>query len=439
MSRQQAAGEKASSPQELFAEAVALHQQGRFQEAEGCYRQVLEALPGHPKILGNLAALYQQAGRLAEAAKCCGEALAEAPDDALLHLNLGAIREEEGDIRAAEACYRRAMELAPGDPKALNNMGKILQRQGRGEEGEKYVRWALQLAPDYPLALNNLGVICSGQGRHDEALACFKRALELEPQSVNALYNIAGVHNCLNQRQEAVGRLQQLLEIRPDHAPARHMLAALSGETTDSAPRDYVVETFDAYAERFDRHLTEQLGYAVPTLLREMVQAALGEGASLERMLDLGCGTGLAGEAFQAVAGELHGIDISPGMLAKAAAKELYGRLECADLVSWLARCEGRYDLIVAADVFVYIGRLDEVFAGLERCAAPGAVFALSIEHCETGADYILRPSGRYAHSPAYIERLAGGYGWSLVERRHQGTRREQGKWIQGDLFLLRR
>ncbi len=427
------------SPQELFAEAVTLHQQGRLAEAEGRYRQVLEVLPGHPKILGNLAALYQQAGRLAEAVRCCGEALAETPDDALLHLNLGAIREEEGDIRAAEACYRRAMELAPGDPKALNNMGKVLQRQGRGEEGEKYVRWALQLAPDYPLALNNLGVICSGQGRHDEALACLSRALELEPQSVNALYNIAGVHNCLNQQEDAVARLRQLLEIRQDHAPARHMLAALSGQTTDIAPRDYVVETFDAYAERFDRHLTKQLGYAVPTMLREMVAAALGEGARLARMLDLGCGTGLAGEAFQSIAGVLHGIDISAGMLAKAAAKDIYDRLECADIASWLECCEERYDLIVAADVFVYIGRLDQVFAGLDRCSAAGAVFALSIEHCETGADYILRPSGRYAHLPAYIERLAGRHGWSVAERRQQGTRREQGQWIEGDLFLLRR
>jgi predicted TPR repeat methyltransferase len=439
MSRQQAEGEQGASPQELFAEAVALHQQGRLQEAEGRYLQVLEVFPGHPKILGNLAALYQQCGRLAEAAECCRVALVEAPGDALLHLNLGAIREEEGDIPAAEACYRRAMELDPGDPKALSNMGKILQRQGRGEEGEKYVRWALQLAPDYPLALNNLGVICSGQGRYEEALACFRRALELEPQSVNALYNIAGVHNCLDQREEAVIRLRQLLEVRPDHAPARHMLAALSGQTTDIAPRDYVVETFDSYAERFDRHLTGQLGYAVPTVLREMVSAALGEGERLERMIDLGCGTGLAGEAFRGIAGELHGIDISAGMLAKAAAKHIYERLECADIVSWLECCNGCYDLIVAADVFVYIGRLDQVFAALERCAAPGALFALSIEHCDTGADYILRPSGRFAHSPAYIERLAGGHGWSVAERRHQGTRREQGKWIEGDLFLLRR
>lgn len=439
MSRQQAEGGQEISPQERFAEAVALHQQGRLPEAEERYQQVLRFFPGHPKILGNLAALYQQAGRLSEAAACCSEALAETPNDALLHLNLGAIREEQGEIAAAESSYRRAMELEPGNAKALNNMGKVLQRQGRGAEGEKYLRWALQLAPDYPLALNNLGVICSGQGRHDEALACFLRALELEPQSINALYNAAGACNCLNQRDEAASHLRQLLELRPDHAPARHMLAALSGETTETAPRSYVEETFDAYAERFDRHLTEHLHYAVPTVLQEMVSAALGDGQRVGMAIDLGCGTGLAGEAFRPLAGQLHGIDISAGMLAKAAAKGIYDRLEREDLGHWLGNCGQKYDLFVAADVFVYVGRLDGVFAALGRCAAAGAFFAFSVENCGEEREYLLRPSGRYAHSPAYIERLAGAHGWSVVERRHQGTRREQGEWIEGDLFLLRR
>ena len=432
-------GKVASSPGDVFAEAVGLHQQGHFPEAEALYLQVLQFLPGHPKILGNLSALYQQAGRLSEAAACCSKALAETPNDALLHLNLGAIREEQGDIPAAETCYRRAMELEPGNAKALNNMGKILQRQGRSAEGEKYIRWALQLAPDYPLALNNLGVICSAQGRHDEALVCFLRALELEPQSINALYNAAGVHNCLNQRDEAIVYLRQLLELRPDHAPARHMLAALSGETTEMAPRAYVEETFDAYAERFDRHLTEQLRYAVPKVLQEMVSSALGNGQRVGMTIDLGCGTGLAGEAFRPLTGQLHGIDISAGMLAKATAKNIYDRLEREDLAQWLDNCRQPYDLIVAADVFVYVGRLESVFAALERFAAPGAFFAFSVEHCDEGQDYLLRPSGRYAHSPAYIERLAGKHDWSIVERRHQGTRREQGQWIEGDLFLLRR
>ena len=428
-----------AGPQEFFAAAVALHQQGRLHEAEAGYVRVLQVLPGHPKILGNLAALYQQLGRLEEAAACCREALAETPDDPLLHLNLGAIHEEEGDPAAAEACYRRTLELEPDDARALNNLGKVLQQQGRGAEGERCLRRALELLPDYPLALNNLGVVCGGQGRHDEALACFRRALELEPESINALYNIAGVYNCLNRRDEAIAHLRRLLALQPDHAPAGHMLAALSGETTEAAPREYVEETFDAYAGRFDRHLTEQLQYTVPQALQEIVASVVGEGGRIERMLDLGCGTGLAGEAFRPMVRQLHGIDISAGMLARAGAKNLYDLLEQEDLAVWLEHCRQRYDLIIATDVFVYIGQLDPIFAALDRCTAPGALLGFSIERCDEGQNYLLRPSGRYAQSPAYIERLAAEHGWTILTHRSHGIRREEGEWIAGDLYLLRR
>jgi len=428
-----------ADPGELFAEAVALHRQGRLQEAETGYVRVLQLLPGHPKILGNLAALYQQLGRLQEAASCCRQALAETPDDALLHLNLGAIHEEEGAPAAAEACYRRALELEPRDARALNNLGKVLQQQGRGEEGEHCLRRALELVPDYPLALNNLGVICGGQGRHDEALDCFRRALELEPDSINALYNLAGVYNCLDRRDEAIAELRRLLALQSDHAPARHMLAALSGETTAAAPRDYVEETFDAYAGRFDRHLTERLQYTVPKVLQGMVAAVVGDGQAVERMLDLGCGTGLAGEAFRPLVRQLHGIDISAGMLAQAEAKKLYDMLEREDIAVWLESCNQSYDLVIATDVFVYIGCLDRIFAALGRCVAPGALLGFSIERCDEGRDYRLRPSGRYAQSPGYIERLAAEHGWTILEHRRHGIRREEGEWIDGDLFLLRR
>ncbi len=321
----------------------------------------------------------------------------------------------------------------------MNNLGKVLQQQGRGAEGERCLRRALELVPDYPLALNNLGVVCGGQGRHDEALTCFRRALELEPESINAIYNIAGVYNCLNRREEAIAHLRRLLALQPDHAPAGHMLAALSGETTEAAPRDYVEETFDAYAGRFDRHLTGQLQYTVPQALQEIVASVVGEGGQLERMLDLGCGTGLAGEAFRPMARQLHGIDISAGMLAQAGAKNLYDLLEQEDIVVWLERCRRRYDLIIATDVFVYIGRLDPIFAALDRCAAPGALLGFSIERCDEGQDYLLRPSGRYAQSPAYVERLAAEHGWTILTHRSHGIRREEGEWIAGDLYLLRR
>ena len=44
-------------------------------------------------------------------------------------------------------------------------------------------------------------------------------------------------------------------------------------------------------------------------------------------MLDLGCGTGLGGAAFRPFVDRLVGVDLSPAMIAQAAAKGLYDRL----------------------------------------------------------------------------------------------------------------
>jgi predicted TPR repeat methyltransferase len=427
-----------ADPQALFAEAVQLHQQKHHDEAEGRYIQLLQLLPDHPRVLANLALLYRELRRFEEAVRCCRQALRETPDDPMLHLNLGAVYEEQGDIPAAVASLRRALDLEPDNPRVLNNLGKVLHRQGEAAEAEKCLRRALHLAPEYPLALNNLGVILSEAGNIGDAADCFSRALRLEPDNVGTLYNLAGIHNCRGEVDHAVPLLEKILALEPGHSLAGHMLAALAGETTETAPRAYVEATFDAYAGRFDRHLTEKLGYTVPKVLREMVGELIPQGQVFSSTLDLGCGTGLAGEAFRTLSRRLEGIDVSANMLARAAEKGVYDLLKREEAETFLAGCHGTYDLVVATDVFVYIGRLEPIFAGLARCAAPGAMLAFSVERCAGEEEYCLRPSGRYAQSRSYIDRLAGEYGWEVLGHRQHGIRREEGQWIDGDLFVLR-
>jgi len=426
-------------PQALFAEAVELHQQKSYQGAEDRYRQVLQQLPGHPRVLANLALLYRELRRFSEAIDCCRQALREDPDDPLLHLNLGAVYEEQGDLPGALASLRQALVLEPDNARVLNNLGKVLHRQGELLEGENSIRKALQFAPEYPLALNNLGVILSEQGNLEEAEECFRRSLLLQPEDSGTLYNLAGVYNCQGRSELALPLLEKILVLEPAHTLAGHMLAALSGKNTETAPRAYIEATFDTYAGRFDRHLTEKLGYTVPKVLREMVGELVQPSKMFSSTLDLGCGTGLAGEAFRSISLQLEGVDVSANMLAKATAKGIYDRLERDEVETFLVASLGSYDLIIATDVFVYIGRLEPVFAGLKGCAAPDAMLAFSVERCGEGSDFCLRPSGRYAQSPGYIERLAGDYGWQVLAHRQHGIRREEGRWIDGDLFILRR
>src|SRR5205823_1798095 len=118
-------------------------------------------------------------------------------------------------------------------------------------------------------------------------------------------------------------------------------------------PPSTMVALFDGYAEKFDEHLTGQLRYRCPELLHEAV-ARLNPGAGLN-VLDLGCGTGLCGPLFRPLAATLTGVDLSPGMIDKARRRGVYDRLDLEDLVTALRRAPGAVDLLLAADVLVYV------------------------------------------------------------------------------------
>lgn len=432
-------GGSAGAPdlQTLFMEAVQLHQSNQLARAEEKYLLILQALPGNGNVLGNLGLLYRDQKHYRKAEQCYRQALGHDPDDPSLHLNLGAVYEAGGELDQAVSCFRRALELQPANPKALNNLGKVLCLQGLLAEAETAVQKALRLEPHYPLALNNLGVIYNKQGKNEAAIDCLKKSLALQPADVNTLYNLAGAYSSEENNPQAAECLQQLLALDPTHAAARHMLAACSGATTETAPPQYVENTFDLYAANFDSHLEGKLQYTVPTALGTVLRETSASGRRFARAIDLGCGTGLSGQPFRDLADSLIGIDLSANMLAKAKEKNIYDRLIRQDITAFLQDCREQFDLFIATDVFIYVGKLERIFAAVSRSAAPGAYFVFSIERAGEEEDYRLRGSGRYAHSPGYIKLLADQHAFSLEVCRDHGIRKEKQQWIAGNLFVL--
>jgi len=114
----------------------------------------------------------------------------------------------------------------------------------------------------------------------------------------------------------------------------------------------------------------------------------------------------------------------------------MYDRLEVAEIVTFLEQNQEPFDLIVAADVLIYVGDLDRIFASLVSGLARKGRVIFSTEHI-SGQGYHLCQSGRYAHTFSYIEKMAARHGFRIFSTQSANIRKEKGKWIAGDLYLL--
>jgi Predicted methyltransferase (contains TPR repeat) len=218
-----------------------------------------------------------------------------------------------------------------------------------------------------------------------------------------------------------------------------YFLAALSGRNVPAqAPAGYVRRFFDEYAPSFDEHLVATLGYRAPELLAAQI-AALGQ-RRFASTLDVGCGTGLCGPLLRPISDRLAGIDLSQRMLDRAATRGVYDLLLRDEIVSHLRGSGERHDLLVAADVFIYIGALGPVFEGAARVLLPDGLFAFTAEATAAESDdVVLLANLRYAHSERHLRELAAQQGLAVASLVRAPLRRERERDVEGLCVVLRR
>lgn len=295
------------------------------------------------------------------------------------------------------------LPLSSGDPLADRRLewARGLLERGDARGAADLLRETVTQHPEFLAGQFMLGEACELAGETSDAKAAFHAAAVLDPA---------------------------------DRLGARLRLARLQGSTARMSP-DYVRNLFDQYAPHFDRELTKALCYCGPQLLRNAIER-VAPGREFERVLDLGCGTGLMGEAIRDCAGELTGVDLSPAMIGAARRKNIYARLEAADILEFLSRETGPYDLVLAADVFVYIGDLAPVLHAIARVAAGPVAFTIETH---AGKDFVLLPTLRYAHSEQHLHNAAAESGLEILLLEKVSTRTEKSLPVAGLLAVLSR
>jgi len=415
-----------------------LHSLGRHDEAIRAYDRALQLRPDTPEVLNHRAHALFTLGRPQEAVHDIERALQLAPNFAEAHFQFGLLLQHEKRYADALQCYRRTVQLKPDHAQALIRLAFVVSRlKGSTQESVAALDRALTVTPDDAEALSARGGLLTTLRLLNEALADYDRALELAPGNAK-IHSDRG--ECLllkKEPKEAALSFRKALELGGDKVALGYVLASLGeGDLPTTAPRDYVVTLFDWYAESFDNHLQGRLNYRTPELICEQI-GRLRPGGSLD-ILDLGCGTGLCGPLLKPLAKRMVGVDLSPKMLDEARKRGVYDELACSDLAQYVAGEVGPYDLVVCTDVFIYVGALDEVFESVSRILRPEGLFAFSLEASQE-ADLVLRPSRRYAHSLAYIRRLAAGNRFEVSSIDKSVIRQEGGLDVDGFLVLLTR
>jgi predicted TPR repeat methyltransferase len=262
------------------------------------------------------------------------------------------------------------------------------------------------------------------------AIAELQRALRLDPGLVRARELIAAAWLKAGEADKALENLQALENPPPD------MIAAC--EAIRCAPRSdpgYVRHLFDQFSADYDERMIEQLAYAAPQILFDLARLVM-PGREKLSLLDLGCGTGLAGAVFKPLAARLDGVDLSPAMIEKARARGIYSDLQVGDLETALAAAGARYDLILAADTLVYLGDLVRVFEGARDRLSPNGYFLFTVEKSE-GYGFELGPKRRWRHSEAYLRELASHTGFDLAGLVAAAPRREANQPVEGFAVAL--
>jgi predicted TPR repeat methyltransferase len=417
-------------------------QMGLFQESEVCSRKALTLTSDSIEAYVNLANALKAQEKHAEAIANYRQALDKDPRLIEVWLLLGDLYSHAGKHEEAERCYQKIVSLNHDHAEARYKLGISLLMQDRPLDAEKNFRHALEIRPDYTLARAQLGFALKSQKKYDEAVQSYQRVLNENPNDamrLRATYaDLGAVYLEKNDLNKAAECYREALRLKPDDQEIRYMLAFVTGgHAPDAAPPDYVRNLFDHYAERFDRHLVNELDYRTPDYLLRIIREKIGSEEKYD-ILDLGCGTGLCGPIFRGLAKTLTGVDLSRKMLDKARERHLYDELLEGDITAVAQSVQSAYDLIIAADVFVYLGDLSRLFTACKGALRPSGLFAFSVEAAHDGETYVLRSTGRYAHSAEYIRTLAEVTGLEEIRLLQVAVRKERGIPITGYVFLLR-
>jgi predicted TPR repeat methyltransferase len=340
----------------------------------------------------------------------------------------------QGRAKEAATLLFDLIEQGRGGLLARFTLARALLAANDPGEAVRVARETAMLNPSVALAAVSLGEALRAAGTLPTAIGEFQRALRLDPSLDDARFGLGRAWLDAGEPEKALEAFAQIEE--PSDALRDAIASAEAAKGQARSDARYVRHLFDQFSIDYDARMRGQLGYRAPEILREMASFVLPRQTDLA-ILDLGCGTGLAGVVFRNMAARLDGVDLSPAMIEKARALGIYDALIVGDIETGLAPFNRKYDLILAADTVVYLGDLENLFAGVADHLAGDGMFLFTVEK-KDGEGFELGPKRRWRHSESCLRAQAGRAGLGIAGLMPASPRTEAGVPVEGFAVALR-
>ena len=239
-----------SNLEHILKQGIAVHREGKLQEAETFYRAILKSQPMHPDANHNLGVLAVNVGKVAEALPYFKIALEENPNIEQYWISyievlfqLGQVAEARqklsqgasfglthGKIREIEKRFNNQLPIT----KTININAHIDENQLKQlismyQQGN--LKQALTLANNLKKKFTNnvtleniIGSIHFASGNYDEAVNTYESLKQVAPNLPEIHYNLANALTGLEKYEEAKKNYYKAIELRPDYADAYNNL-----------------------------------------------------------------------------------------------------------------------------------------------------------------------------------------------------------------------
>lgn len=407
----------------------------------GDYRAAGEALNAIESVDGATTEVLQlgaeivaMAGNHRGALEILKKLVGRSPKSARTFRLAGRSFEAINDFVNARRAYLEASDLDPSDDFSLAHAANMFEATNEFATALTLAKRLESRAPSaqqrFDLRLMQASCLYH-LGNDDESFAMIEPLLAQSPEDPRLLTLQGRVLMRFGQTDRAREIFQTALQHAPESEKAtlRNLIDFVDGNVGDGLDTKVTESLFDRYAAKFDSHLVGRLKYSAPELISRVAREHF-KSRSFD-LLDLGCGTGLVAETLADLGGGRVGVDLSEKMLREAQKKALYFRLHQVDIRQALNDTQAEsFDFITAADVFNYVGKIDDISRNAWRVLRDDGMFCFTLELDESNPNSAATatPSMRILHGETAVRALLTEVGFHDVEIESFVMRYEAGE-----------